>query len=200
MLPKPKIPLCPLLASRYCYCPFVSGYCYSPSPLSQPYPPPFYRVHPPKKASSYCIYSQCAVHIVVGPCAKGHFIHAGLPDPEFFFFFFLDFLQGLPVVEGPDGVPISVHEFSRFCVSVATFWPWTPVMKNALPGTFAKRRRSLTWDVRGRVQRPGCAVLCVIASAAQCTAGKKSPESWECDKILVSEAQSWCWISMTRVL
>jgi hypothetical protein len=23
------------------------------------------------------VYSQCAVHIVVGPCAKGHFIHAG---------------------------------------------------------------------------------------------------------------------------
>jgi hypothetical protein len=23
-----------------------------------------------------------------GPCAKGHFIHAGPPDPEFFFFFF----------------------------------------------------------------------------------------------------------------
>jgi hypothetical protein len=30
-----------------------------------------------------------AVHIVVGPCAKGHFIHAGSPDLEFFFFFFL---------------------------------------------------------------------------------------------------------------
>jgi hypothetical protein len=30
------------------------------------------------------------VHTVVGPCAKGHFIHAGSPespDPEFFFFF-----------------------------------------------------------------------------------------------------------------
>jgi hypothetical protein len=23
------------------------------------------------------VYSQCAVHIVVGPCTKGHFIHAG---------------------------------------------------------------------------------------------------------------------------
>jgi hypothetical protein len=22
-------------------------------------------------------FSQCAVHIVVGPCAKGHFIHVG---------------------------------------------------------------------------------------------------------------------------
>jgi hypothetical protein len=28
------------------------------------------------------------VHIVVGPCAKGHFIHArSFLDPEFFFFF-----------------------------------------------------------------------------------------------------------------
>jgi hypothetical protein len=50
--------------------------------------PPFYRVHPPKRASSSCVYSQCAVHIAVGPCAKGHFIHTGLPDPEFFFLFF----------------------------------------------------------------------------------------------------------------
>jgi hypothetical protein len=29
----------------------------------------------------------------------------------------------LPVVEGLDGGPISVHEFSRFSFSVATFWP-----------------------------------------------------------------------------
>jgi hypothetical protein len=29
------------------------------------------------------------MHIVVGPCAKGHFIHAGASlDQEFFFFFF----------------------------------------------------------------------------------------------------------------
>jgi hypothetical protein len=28
-------------------------------------------------SSSSCVYSQCAMHIVVGPCAKGHFIHAG---------------------------------------------------------------------------------------------------------------------------
>jgi hypothetical protein len=28
------------------------------------------------------------VHIVVGPCAKGHFIHTGSLDPEFFFFSF----------------------------------------------------------------------------------------------------------------
>ena len=28
------------------------------------------------------------MHIVVGPCAKWHFIHARSPDPEFFFFFF----------------------------------------------------------------------------------------------------------------
>jgi hypothetical protein len=31
------------------------------------------------------VYSQCAVHIVVGPCTKGHFIHARSSlDPEFF--------------------------------------------------------------------------------------------------------------------
>jgi hypothetical protein len=57
-----------------------------PSSLPNPSPPPFYRVHPPKRASSSCVYSQCAVYIVVGPCAKGHFIHAESPDPEFFFF------------------------------------------------------------------------------------------------------------------
>jgi hypothetical protein len=35
-----------------------------------------------------CIPSQCGVHIVVGPWAKGHSIHAGSPlDPKFFFFF-----------------------------------------------------------------------------------------------------------------
>jgi hypothetical protein len=28
------------------------------------------------------IYSQCAMHIVVGPCAKGHFIHAGFFVPR----------------------------------------------------------------------------------------------------------------------
>jgi hypothetical protein len=42
--------------------------------------------------------SQCAVHIVVGPCTKGHFIQAGTLDPGFldwgfldrgFFFFFI---------------------------------------------------------------------------------------------------------------
>jgi hypothetical protein len=38
-----------------------------------------YRVHPPSRASSPCVYSQCAVHAVVGPCANGHFIHAGTP-------------------------------------------------------------------------------------------------------------------------
>jgi hypothetical protein len=27
--------------------------------------------------SSSCVYSQCVVHTEVGPCAKGHFIHAG---------------------------------------------------------------------------------------------------------------------------
>jgi hypothetical protein len=27
------------------------------------------------------------LRIVVGPCVKGHFIHAGSSDPEFFFFF-----------------------------------------------------------------------------------------------------------------
>jgi hypothetical protein len=48
--------------------------------------PPFYRVHPPKRASSSCVYSQCVVHIVVGPCVKGQIIHAGSPDPKFFFF------------------------------------------------------------------------------------------------------------------
>jgi hypothetical protein len=44
-------------------------------------------VHPLKRASSSCVYSQCVVHIVVGPCAKGHFIHVGFLDSEFFFFF-----------------------------------------------------------------------------------------------------------------
>jgi hypothetical protein len=34
-------------------------------------------VHPPLRARSFCVYSQCVVHIVVGPCVKGHFIHAG---------------------------------------------------------------------------------------------------------------------------
>jgi hypothetical protein len=43
-------------------------------------------VHPLLRVSSSCIYSQCVVHIVVEPCAKGHFIHAGSPlNPEFFF-------------------------------------------------------------------------------------------------------------------
>jgi hypothetical protein len=27
------------------------------------------------------VYSQCDVHIVVGPCTKGHFIHAGSLGP-----------------------------------------------------------------------------------------------------------------------
>jgi hypothetical protein len=44
-------------------------------------PPPYsawsHRIHPPPRVSSSCVYSQCAVHIVVGPCVKGHFIHAG---------------------------------------------------------------------------------------------------------------------------
>jgi hypothetical protein len=31
--------------------------------------------------------SQSAVHIVVGPCAKGYFIHTGSLDLQFFFFF-----------------------------------------------------------------------------------------------------------------
>jgi hypothetical protein len=36
------------------------------------------------------VYSQYAVHIVVGSCLKGHFIHAKSPlNLEFFFFFFL---------------------------------------------------------------------------------------------------------------
>jgi hypothetical protein len=56
---------------------------FSPIPISLP----FYRVHPLKRASSSYVYSQCAVHIVVGPCAKGHFIRARSKDPEFFFFF-----------------------------------------------------------------------------------------------------------------
>jgi hypothetical protein len=53
-----------------------------------PIPLFFCRVRPLKKVSSSCVYSQCAVHIVVGPYAKGHFIHAGSLGPEFFFFFF----------------------------------------------------------------------------------------------------------------
>jgi hypothetical protein len=63
--------------------------------LPNTYLPLFYRVHSLKRASSSCVYSQCAVHIVVGPCAKGHFIHAESLDPEFFFFFF----QGMCLVE-----------------------------------------------------------------------------------------------------
>jgi hypothetical protein len=51
----------------------------------------FYRVHPLKRASSSCVYSQCAVHSAVGPCAKRHFIHTGSMDPELFFFFFFFF-------------------------------------------------------------------------------------------------------------
>jgi hypothetical protein len=39
----------------------------------------------------YMYYSQCAVYIVVGPCAKGHFIHVGSLGPEFFSFFFFFF-------------------------------------------------------------------------------------------------------------
>jgi hypothetical protein len=55
---------------------------YSPIPPFHSFPPPtyptpFYRVHPLPSASSSCVYSQCAVHIVVGSCMKGHFIHAG---------------------------------------------------------------------------------------------------------------------------
>ena len=54
-----------------------------------PYPTPFHRVHPPSRASSSCIYSQCAMHIAVGPRAKGYFILARPTlDPEFFFFFY----------------------------------------------------------------------------------------------------------------
>jgi hypothetical protein len=59
-----------------------------------PTPLPFYKVHPLKRASSSCVYSQCAVHIVVGPCTKGHFIHAMSLDPEFFLFFFFFFFLG----------------------------------------------------------------------------------------------------------
>jgi hypothetical protein len=46
------------------------------------------KVHPPSRASSSCVYSQCVVDTTVGPCAKRHFIHVGPTlDPEFFFFF-----------------------------------------------------------------------------------------------------------------
>ena len=38
-------------------------------------------------------YSQCAVHIVVGPCAKRHFIHAGSSNPEFFYLLLLPFFE-----------------------------------------------------------------------------------------------------------
>jgi hypothetical protein len=56
----------------------------------------YHRVHPLKRASSSCVYSQCAVHIVVGPCAKGHFIHGKSLDPEFFFFFYYSIVfQGI---------------------------------------------------------------------------------------------------------
>jgi hypothetical protein len=53
-------------------------------------PPPFttlpHRVHPPPRVSSsyaysQCAYSQCAVHTAMGPCTKGHFIHAGTYGP-----------------------------------------------------------------------------------------------------------------------
>jgi hypothetical protein len=33
------------------------------------------------RVSSSCVYSQCAVHTAMGPCAKGHFIHAGTNGP-----------------------------------------------------------------------------------------------------------------------
>jgi hypothetical protein len=47
---------------------------------------------------SSCVYSQCAKHIAVGPCAKGHYIHTKPTlDPEsfFFFFFFYFYMCGL---------------------------------------------------------------------------------------------------------
>jgi hypothetical protein len=47
------------------------------SSLPSLHPSFFHRVHPPPRASSSCVYSQCAVLIAVGPCVKGHFIHAG---------------------------------------------------------------------------------------------------------------------------
>jgi hypothetical protein len=63
-----------------------------PPPVVLPYP--FYRVHPPLRANSSCVYSQCAVHAVVGPCANGHFIHAGTPwtrsSSSSFLFFLLN--------------------------------------------------------------------------------------------------------------
>jgi hypothetical protein len=40
---------------------YMTSYLSTPSPIS-----PFYRVHPPKRASSSCVHSQCAVHIVMG--------------------------------------------------------------------------------------------------------------------------------------
>jgi hypothetical protein len=35
------------------------------------------------------LHNTIAVHIVVGPCPKGHFIHAGSQGLEFFFFFLI---------------------------------------------------------------------------------------------------------------
>jgi hypothetical protein len=37
----------------------------------------FNKVTQTSRANSSCVYFQCVVHIVMGPCAKGHFIHTG---------------------------------------------------------------------------------------------------------------------------
>jgi hypothetical protein len=57
---------------------FDTSPLFTPHTFPPPFLPyPFYRVHPPSRANSSCVYSQCAVYAVVGPCANGHFIHAG---------------------------------------------------------------------------------------------------------------------------
>jgi hypothetical protein len=90
-----------------------------------PYPPPlFYRVHPLKRASSSRLYSQCAVYIVVVPCAKGHFIHAGSLDPEFFFF----------LIQGQTKEYRGIMELGRTCQDIIKRqYRYPDSQKTALP-------------------------------------------------------------------
>jgi hypothetical protein len=78
------------------------------------------------RASSSFVYSQYVVHIVVGPCAKGHFIHVGPTlDPEFFFFFFYEFMSlqwcfiYLFITQMEIVSPIDSHVVDN------NFWLWT---------------------------------------------------------------------------
>jgi hypothetical protein len=58
----------------------------------------------------------------------------------------LDLLQGLPVVEGLDGGPISFQKFSRFSLLVAKFRAWTPlILVTTSAKSFFQQNFNLNW-------------------------------------------------------